>query len=164
MNNLIQSYVGFDGRINRQRWWIGIVVLIIVGLVLNWILGMIMGTGGMMDLSQALDPATMQKMAWQGLIVGLITAYPYLALSIKRRHDRDNNGYDAAGLIALSLVFNLLQALGIVSGMAAMNGGFGLGSIIGLLLAVYGIYMLVQLGFLKGTAGPNSYGPDPLQG
>ncbi len=29
-------------------------------------------------------------------------------------------------------------------------------------LAVAGIYMLVQLGFLRGTPGSNTYGPDPL--
>ena len=29
-------------------------------------------------------------------------------------------------------------------------------------LGVFGIYMLVQLGFLKGTPGANSYGADPL--
>ncbi|MNU10754.1 hypothetical protein D3C72_2580940 [compost metagenome] len=35
-------------------------------------------------------------------------------------------------------------------------------SVLYLLLGIFGIYMLVQLGFLKGTPGPNSYGPDPL--
>jgi uncharacterized membrane protein YhaH (DUF805 family) len=27
-----------------------------------------------------------------------------------------------------------------------------------------GLWILVQAGFLKGTAGPNQYGPDPLGG
>jgi uncharacterized membrane protein YhaH (DUF805 family) len=36
--------------------------------------------------------------------------------------------------------------------------------IIGVIFGIYAIYMLIQLGFLKGTAGPNNYGPDPLQG
>ena len=35
-------------------------------------------------------------------------------------------------------------------------------SILFLLLGVFGIYMLVQLGFLKGTPGANNYGADPL--
>jgi uncharacterized membrane protein YhaH (DUF805 family) len=37
-------------------------------------------------------------------------------------------------------------------------------SVLGLVMLVYSIYMLVVLGFLKGTAGPNQYGPDPLGG
>jgi uncharacterized membrane protein YhaH (DUF805 family) len=32
------------------------------------------------------------------------------------------------------------------------------------IVGIFGLYMLVVLGFLKGTAGPNNYGPDPLQG
>jgi uncharacterized membrane protein YhaH (DUF805 family) len=35
---------------------------------------------------------------------------------------------------------------------------------LGTITGIYGIYLLVVLGFLKGTAGPNNYGPDPLQG
>ena len=63
----------------------------------------------------------------------------------------------------------LISALGI--GMSTMDVGgtsipvpgpivTGLGFIVG----IYAIYLLVVLGFLKGTAGPNNYGPDPLQG
>ena len=163
MNNLIGNFVGFDGRINRQKWWICVIILAVAGFILNWILGMVMGNGSM-SLEQLMDPATMQKLGWQGLIVGIILAYPYIALTIKRRHDRGNNGYDAVGLIVLGLVYNLLQALGIVGGMGNMTGGFGLGAIVSLIFLVYAIYILVQVGFLKGTAGPNSYGPDPLAG
>ena len=33
-------------------------------------------------------------------------------------------------------------------------------SLAGLVVAVWG---LVELGFLRGTVGPNQYGPDPLE-
>jgi uncharacterized membrane protein YhaH (DUF805 family) len=158
MNNFIGNFVGFDGRLNRQAWWLSVIALIVVAVVLSWILGLIMGTGGMMTMAQALDPATLQKAAWQGLIVSIITAYPYMAISVKRRHDRNNNGYDAIGLIVVGILYNLLQALGVISPTNTV------GMIVGLVFAVYAIYMLVQLGFLKGTAGPNNYGPDPLGG
>jgi hypothetical protein len=26
MNNLISNYMGFDGRLNRQRWWIAAIL------------------------------------------------------------------------------------------------------------------------------------------
>jgi uncharacterized membrane protein YhaH (DUF805 family) len=29
-------------------------------------------------------------------------------------------------------------------------------------LVVVGLWYIVELGFLSGTAGPNDYGPDPL--
>ena len=37
-------------------------------------------------------------------------------------------------------------------------------SLIALIPVIGGIWLLVELGFLKGTAGPNQYGPDPLGG
>ena len=158
MNNFIGNFVGFDGRLNRQAWWLSVIALIVVAVVLSWIIGLVMGTGGMLTLEQAMDPAFLQKAAWQGLIVSIITAYPYLAISVKRRHDRNNNGYDAIALIVVGILYNLLQALGIIT----MGGPFQM--IFGLVFLVLGIWVLVNLGFLKGTAGPNNYGPDPLGG
>jgi len=161
MNNLVGNFTGMDGRINRQAWWIGVIILIVVAIVLNFILGAIMG-GGMPSLDQMMDPAFMagyaQKAGWQSLIIGLITAYPYISLSVKRRHDRNNNGYDAMGLIAFSLLWSLIQALGFLQATG------GIGMVVSIIFLIYAIYMLVQLGFLKGTAGPNNYGPDPLGG
>lgn len=161
MNNLVGNFTGMDGRINRQAWWIGVVVLIVVAIALNFILGAILG-GGMPSIEQLMDPAVMaayaQKQGWISLIIGLITAYPYIALSVKRRHDRDNNGYDAIGLIVFSLLWSLVQALGFVGSTNPVY------MIVSVIFLIYAIYILVQLGFLKGTAGPNSYGPDPLQG
>ena len=122
------------------------------------ILGAIMGTGLMLSLDQMADPAIMQKYMWQNAIVALITAYPSLALAIKRRHDRNNNGYDAAALIILGVIYSILGALG----MVAVGGAVQI--IFGLIFLVLGIWVIIQLGFLKGTAGPNNYGPDPLGG
>lgn len=161
MNNLVGNFTGMDGRLNRQAWWIGVVVLIVVAIVLNFILGAILGAG-MPSFEQLTDPAVMaayaSKQGWISLIIGLITAYPYIAISVKRRHDRDNNGYDAIGLIVFSLLWSLVQALGFVGSTNPIY------MIVSVIFLVYAIYVLVQLGFLKGTAGPNSYGPDPLQG
>ena len=61
-------------------------------------------------------------------------------------------------LIVIGILYNLLQALGIIT----MGGPFQM--IFGLVFLVLGIWVLVNLGFLKGTAGPNNYGPDPLGG
>jgi uncharacterized membrane protein YhaH (DUF805 family) len=144
MNNIMGAFTGFEGRLNRQRWWIGVIILAIIGIIISWILGAIFGTGLIMNPADATDPAA------------LIFAYPYLAIAIKRRHDRNNNGYDVIGFLILELLINLLNALGLALGM--------LSGLLGIILLVYAIYLLVVLGFLKGTAGPNNYGPDPLQG
>jgi uncharacterized membrane protein YhaH (DUF805 family) len=36
--------------------------------------------------------------------------------------------------------------------------------LLSLVVGVFAIYLLVVLGFLRGTVGPNQYGPDPLGG
>jgi uncharacterized membrane protein YhaH (DUF805 family) len=162
MNNLISNFTSMDGRLNRQPWWIGVIILIIVGLIVSWILGLIFGTGVMMNPATLTDPAALsgyvQKAGWVGLITGIILAYPYLAITVKRRHDRNNNGYDAMGLIGLNIVWQLLTALGVLSALS------GIGQAISVIIGIYAIYILVVVGFLKGTAGPNQYGPDPLGG
>jgi uncharacterized membrane protein YhaH (DUF805 family) len=158
MNGFIGNFVGFDGRLNRQAWWLSTIALIVVGIVINFVLGLIMGTGLMLSVEQLMDPAIMQKYMWQNAIVAIITAYPSLALAIKRRHDRNNNGYDAAALIILGVVYSILSALGVVPIGGAIQMVFGI------VFLVLGIYVIVQLGFLKGTAGANNYGPDPLGG
>jgi uncharacterized membrane protein YhaH (DUF805 family) len=162
MNNMLSNFMGFNGRINRQKWWISIIILAIVGFILSWILGLIFGTGMTLTAASLTDPAALtayvQKAAWVGVITSIVLAYPYLAISIKRRHDRNNNGYDVMGLIALGIIFNLLTALGVLSSMS------GIGQIIGVILGIYALYALVVLGFLKGTPGANQYGPDPLGG
>ena len=152
MDNLVALYTTTDGRISRKQWWIGVVGIIIVSIVLAIILGLIgLGTSG-----------------WGQLIAFVILFYPNWCLGIKRRQDRDNNAMDFKVLMGLSGVVTLLQAFGLGITMTDMGNGIVMPtpdwwlSILLFALGVFGIYMLVQLGFLKGTPGANSYGADPL--
>ena len=164
MDSIVGNFTSMEGRIGRQSWWIGIIILAVVGFILNWILGMVMGAGMSFDLAAMATPegmaalaGAMQRAAWVGLIVSIVLAYPYVALGVKRRHDRDNNGMDVIGFIVFSLIYNVLGGLGLTVGNI-------LGTILGIVFLVYAIYIIVVLGFLKGTAGPNQYGADPLGG
>lgn len=180
MNNLISNYVGFEGRLNRQRWWISAVILAVVIIVISLVILPLVGLG-MMPAIPTIDAnttaadianivgASRAKAGWVSLVLFIIVLYPSAAIAIKRRHDRNNNGLDVWVYFGLTVVVQLINALGI--GMSTMDVGgttipvpgpiiTGLGAILG----IYAIYLLVVLGFLKGTAGPNNYGPDPLQG
>lgn len=71
-------------------------------------------------------------------------------------------------MVVLAISF-LLQAFGMAYTMTDIGGmqvpaPSMLYSIVGVVTLVYGIYMLVVCGFLRGTPGPNQYGPDPLGG
>src|SRR5690606_32700458 len=98
----------------------------------------------------------------------IIMLFPNWCLGIKRRQDRDNNAMDFKILIGLSLLLTLVQALGIGVTMVDVGNGVMMPmpdmwlSVLFMLMGLFGLYMLVQMGFLKGTSGPNSYGPDPL--
>jgi uncharacterized membrane protein YhaH (DUF805 family) len=146
-----------DGRISRKQWWTGTVVLIVAGLVLSILLMTLAGNNfGMM--------------AWGNLIISLLLIYPAYCIGMKRRQDRDNNGTDLKVLLGASVVVSLLQAFGIGLEMTDVGNGVMMPmpsmwfTILGAVLAVFSIYMVIQLGFLRGTAGANSYGPDPHAG
>ena len=119
----------FEGRINRAKWWLGVLILVIVQWIVWYIVAMTMGV----DMMAAGDPAQMEQMMTAlGIpifIISLIFLYPSLALYTKRWHDRGKSGW-----------WTLIILIPIIGG----------------------IWALIELGILRGTVGPNQYGPDPL--
>lgn len=179
MNNIVQLFTTTDGRISRKSWWLGVVILIVAGIVLTLLLGLVglsvwpnmaaFESGDSAAIAEALA-ASSRAAGWGSLVSFVIFAYPSYALSMKRRHDRDNNGLDLQIYYGVAVVLLLLQALGIgyeqmpipgLEGVTVPTPGL-LISILSVITGVYAIYLLVVLGFLRGTAGPNQYGPDPL--
>ena len=86
-------------------------------------------------------------------IVIIPTFLASLALAAKRLHDRDKSAW---WLLLFYLVPAVLdataQALGEATGALVLT----------LLGAAISIWAMIELGFLKGTQGPNRFGPDPL--
>ena len=98
----------FDGRVNRAKFWLAVLIVWVVGGIVGSIFG----------FRSAIY-----------FLVGLVLLWPYLAAAIKRGHDRGKSGW---------------------------------WMLIGLVPIIGQIWVLVELGFLAGTAGPNQYGADPL--
>lgn len=181
MNGFINNYIGFDGRLNRQRFWMAALALVVVNIIVSLLILPLIGLSIMPDMSIMMDStktaeeisaflvAAQSKAGWASLVMFLIFAYPIAAISIKRRHDRNNAGMDVWAYMGLSVIVLLVQALGFGSAMTDIGGMVvpmpsPLMSILTIIVGILGIYLLVVLGFLKGTQGPNGYGPDPLQG
>ena len=38
MNNLVSNYMGFEGRLNRQRWWISAIILAVVAIIISLVI------------------------------------------------------------------------------------------------------------------------------
>jgi uncharacterized membrane protein YhaH (DUF805 family) len=97
-------------------------------------------------------------------ILGLVNLWIIYALGAKRLHDRDRSGWWLAAPL-LGLVIAIAFASMALSlpegGREPWNtlGVFAFFTIVGTVL-----WLLLELGFLPGTDGPNRFGPDPKAG
>jgi uncharacterized membrane protein YhaH (DUF805 family) len=138
-------FTSFDGRINRAKWWAGIVILAIINVVLGFLLYQLFGTSLFGRLLS--------------LIIALVLFYPTYALCAKRFQDRDKSGITALyGLVPL-LLASVLQSFGLTGDPAQPNA---LGWICVLIFWGVFLWFVIELGILKGTPGPNRFGGDPL--
>lgn len=132
-------YTVFDGRINRKPYWLGTLGLLVAVMILYGLIFSVLGIASIIPI----------------IILSLATLYPSFALIIKRLHDRNKSGWWSLVFYIPSILSNIVNA--------TMPGGT-LAMICGLLGLIAAIWLLVEVGFLKGTDGPNDYGPDPLAG
>jgi uncharacterized membrane protein YhaH (DUF805 family) len=136
-------FTSFEGRINRKPYWIGTLAILAVWLVVFF--------AGLSVLGEAMFGATI-------LIMQLAILYPAAAILVKRLHDRDRPTYFVYFYVVPAVLSALLGLLGISDPMAPS----GLDILLGLIMGIVGLWFLIDLGFLKGTTGPNRHGPDPL--
>jgi uncharacterized membrane protein YhaH (DUF805 family) len=146
--NFGQLFFGFSGRINRGKYWLAVLIFFIISLV-------------MAILGYASD----QMIAFQllNLIVSIGIMVASIAIGIKRLHDRDRSGW---WLLVFYLVPSLLFGIGTLVflygvGDEAVGGMIG-GGIVYLLGFAILVWAFIELGCLRGTLGPNRFGPDPL--
>ena len=146
--NVAQLFFGFSGRINRAKYWLGILVYVIIALI-------------MASLGYAADQTTPFQLL--SLIINIGVFISGLALGIKRLHDRDKSGW---WLLLFYMLPSALFGLGALIFLYGVGSEAAGGLIIGVILYVLGlaalVWAIVELGFLRGTLGPNRYGPDPL--
>jgi uncharacterized membrane protein YhaH (DUF805 family) len=143
-----KALFSFRGRINRGDFWIS--VLWVVALWCATALVSFIPIAGVQALLVAIF-----------LLGGLIV---WFAAATRRLHDRDKSAW------YLFLFIGLPSALQMA--FMAHKPGYttlylfsgGTGSFVDLVCLAISIWMIVELGFLRGTAGPNQYGPDPSAG
>jgi uncharacterized membrane protein YhaH (DUF805 family) len=123
----------FEGRISRQPFWLSILALIIVQWIVMIILSMVLG----ISMMGGMDPNMNPEAAASAEMTGMMP------------------------LIIISLIF-VYPALAIYAKRWHDRGKSGWWTLIGLVPVIGGIWLLVELGFLRGTEGPNQYGNDPL--
>jgi uncharacterized membrane protein YhaH (DUF805 family) len=127
-------FTSFEGRINRQPFWLGLLAMMVIQWIVMLVLSMIIGTSMMGGIDPNTPPeqvaSTMMSAFIPIFIVALLFLYPALAIYTKRWHDRDKSGW-----WTLILFVPFIGA----------------------------IWFLVECGFLRGTEGPNRFGNDPIE-
>jgi uncharacterized membrane protein YhaH (DUF805 family) len=148
----------FDGRINRAKWWLVVLILVILSVIIWFAILPILGFS-------IWSTGSTTTAALISLIVTLIFAWPATASMVKRLKDRDRPMWLVALFWAptiLTLLAQLLGLSGVPTDPSQPAAPTTLSLVLSLVTLVIGIWALVELGFLKGTAGPNQHGPDPL--
>ena len=184
---------GFRGRINRAKYWLAVLIysisstaLGLVGIVAGQINDLQLPVLIPSALPSAgLVPAAGQSMGWSVVTVvyGLAVSISAFLVCAKRLHDR---GKSAWWLLVFFVLPTVL--LGIGMGIAVASGSwcpsllcikhvftipfmvpfsmhFMWPFVLPFFLVGMGIQIwgLVEFGCMRGTIGPNGYGPDPLK-
>jgi uncharacterized membrane protein YhaH (DUF805 family) len=145
MEDLFQFLFGASGRISRAKYWRSVLIYIGAGMMTAVILFTAAGIAAPLLV-----------------IMVVIVLIPWLlwgfSFTTRRLHDRDKSAW-------WLVVFYLLPGgLGKFAGSIWFSQAAGLAPnyIMTLASFVLTIWGFVEIGCLRGTAGSNTYGPDPL--
>jgi uncharacterized membrane protein YhaH (DUF805 family) len=130
----------FHGRIGRQTFWIALGAVLAANVVACYVAQQIGG-----DKLNA--------------VVDLVFTYPEFAIAVKRGNDRNMPLWPIAIFFAGSVLLDFLSVLGLTGTDEEPST---LSFAIAVPFTILGLGLLVELGFRKGTPGPNRHGPDPL--
>jgi uncharacterized membrane protein YhaH (DUF805 family) len=136
----IYVFTSFQGRINREPFWIACGILTAVEIAAQWLAYGIEGE----RLSTILD---------------LAFTYPEFTLAVKRSNDRNLSPWVVGLFFAANVALDLFTLLN-----GALDTSDPINGIILIPFALLGLVLIVELGFRPGTSGPNRFGPDPLSG
>jgi uncharacterized membrane protein YhaH (DUF805 family) len=129
---LSQKYATFSGRASRSEFWWYILAMVLIGALF----------GVLIAFSGSLESIALGRWDEVSLLIlipyaifALGTFIPSIAVTVRRFHDRDMSGWWYLGVFLAALI-----------------------PFVGLL--VYIAFIVIMC--LKGTDGPNRFGPDPL--
>jgi uncharacterized membrane protein YhaH (DUF805 family) len=145
MEELFEFLFGASGRINRAKYWVSLLKYIFAGLLAAVILFTAAGIAAPLFIFMV-----------------VVVLVPWLmwgfAISTERLHDRDKSAWWLLVFYVMPGVFGQLANTAWLGGATGVPLHYIL-ALAGFLLSVWGF---VEIGCLRGSAGSNSYGPDPL--
>jgi uncharacterized membrane protein YhaH (DUF805 family) len=171
----IGQWFSFRGRIGRKTFWLGYVLPIFVASIVANTLDLALGLAP--EVTADAMPADAMPMAPISGLVSLLSLWPMLAGSIKRLHDRNRSGWWIGAFYLVSAVVGVIAFVmlaGVLAGLYEMRRDgvapeMAPAAILvlvagGLVVFGFAMWLFIETGFLRGTLGPNRFGPDPLGG
>ena len=146
--DFVHLFTSPDGRIGRAAYWIGWLIILAVEVVLRLALG----------VPFAATPADTLTARGSSFLIDAVLLYPSIMVMVKRLHDRGYSGWVTGWLIVPYIVIMITNLLGISGDPEHM------GVVETLLLFATSIIMIafmIELGFRRGSAGDNEFGPEP---
>jgi uncharacterized membrane protein YhaH (DUF805 family) len=137
-------FFSFRGRANRAKYWLATLIFVCIGII-------------MLLIKYALGVGLTYAVI--SFVVNIAVFISGLAVATKRLHDREKSAwwlllfYGAPAVLMLAFVVDYVETDAQPSPLAFL---FLIAAL------VIWIWVLVEFGFLRGTNGPNAYGPDPL--
>jgi len=164
---------GFEGRINRAKIWLFVLIAIVIYVVYFILFAFVFGgsilamvKGGAAGLMAG--GATMGVAALFSLLLYLVVLYMGIAVSVKRLHDRNKSAWWIVVFIVIPIVLSWITLANTIAMMSANNGALPqsnpMMTVLRLVSLGLSLWGFVELYCLRGTTGANQYGPDPLEG
>ena len=147
--NLIKLFTSFRGRISRKSWWLATIAIEIVIFCGSAVLN----PASLSFDSDVVVPAVPSETIWLLLMV-----IPSTAITVKRFNDRDWPYWLGYAVALPDIIFYTEPYFGAYTPWPELSYPIAFWISVPTLL-----FILVENGFMRGTKGPNRYGPDPLE-
>ena len=150
--NLVSLLFSFRGRINRTKYWLA-TLSSVIGAILILRIALDALAAGL----RGADPETLTavfSIFFYAIVfpLGAALLWALAATTVKRLRDRDRSGW---WIVPFMVVPMVLPQMG--DRFGEPNTAF----FFGLVAVVLSIWGFVELFCLRGTRGPNRFGPDP---
>lgn len=136
-----------QGRASRREVWQVVLIATLVYVLVLVVTYVIVDKVG--SIASAFIGKSIQTIA--SFIIGICT----VPVSVRRLHDLGYSGKAIIPSVCFSFILTLISLSGNDPGLIV--------ALLGIIAAVYNLILFVLLGFIRGTKGPNKYGPDPLE-
>jgi len=162
--NPIYLFTSFSGRINRAKWWIGMIVLWVIAIGSSFLLNPGLLAAMTNPEQYANDPEALTELGRPTLamiIAGVVLTILMLAVIIKRLHDRNWPSWVGLLVSVLYLGATVASYFMLYTAESMVTAQSSILPLSAVQFAVF-LFLLIDNGMLKGTVGPNQYGADPL--